>query len=156
MVSFQSYTFRWMPPVNNQNARTSVTWEPDRRPDQVEWSWRLRQCLANIASEFVLTFKLQHVRAFFLLLLACLSLFLTSPLHLALSKFEESMHQSTFSGWKWYLIIFEHPVGMDFKYALTLSAVILEPRNIKSVTVSTVSPSISHEVMGPDAMIFIF
>ena len=36
------------------------------------------------------------------------------------------------------------------------SAVILEPRKIKSATVSTVSPSISHEVMGPDAMIFIF
>ena len=32
------------------------------------------------------------------------------------------------------------------------SAVILEPPNIKSDTVSTVSPSISHEVMGPDAM----
>ena len=36
------------------------------------------------------------------------------------------------------------------------SAVILEPRKIKSVTVSTVSPSISHEVMGPDAMILVF
>ena len=36
------------------------------------------------------------------------------------------------------------------------SAVILEPPKIKSDTVSTVSPSISHEVMGPDAMIFIF
>ena len=34
------------------------------------------------------------------------------------------------------------------------SAVILEPRKIKSDTVSTVSPSSSHEVMGPDAMIF--
>ena len=34
------------------------------------------------------------------------------------------------------------------------SAVILEPRKIKSVTVSIVSPSICHEVMGPDAMIF--
>ena len=33
------------------------------------------------------------------------------------------------------------------------SAVILEPPKIKSDTVSTVSPSISHEVMGPDAMI---
>ena len=32
------------------------------------------------------------------------------------------------------------------------SVVILEPRKIRSVTVSTVSPSISHEVMGPDAM----
>ena len=36
------------------------------------------------------------------------------------------------------------------------SAVILEPRKIKSDTVSTVSPSISHQVMGPDAMIFVF
>ena len=36
------------------------------------------------------------------------------------------------------------------------SAVILEPRKIQSDTVSTVSLSICHEVMGPDAMIFIF
>ena len=36
------------------------------------------------------------------------------------------------------------------------SAVILEPRKIKSATVSTVSPSICHEEMGPDAMIFVF
>ena len=36
------------------------------------------------------------------------------------------------------------------------SAVILEPPKIKSDTVSTVSPSISHEVMGPDAMILVF
>ena len=36
------------------------------------------------------------------------------------------------------------------------SAVILEPRKIKSAIVSTVSPSISHEVMGPDAMILSF
>ena len=36
------------------------------------------------------------------------------------------------------------------------SAVILERRKIKSGTVSAVSPSISHEVMGPDAMILVF
>ena len=36
------------------------------------------------------------------------------------------------------------------------SAVILEPPKVKSDTVSTVSPSISHEVMGPDAMILVF
>ena len=36
------------------------------------------------------------------------------------------------------------------------SAVILEPQKIKSATVSTISPSICHEVIGPDAMIFIF
>ena len=36
------------------------------------------------------------------------------------------------------------------------SAVILEPPKIKSDTVSNVSPSISQEVMGPDAMILVF
>ena len=36
------------------------------------------------------------------------------------------------------------------------SAVILEPPKIKSLPVSIVSPSICHEVMGPDAMILVF
>ena len=36
------------------------------------------------------------------------------------------------------------------------SAVILEPKKIKSLTVSTVSPSICHEVMRLDAVILVF
>ena len=36
------------------------------------------------------------------------------------------------------------------------SAVILEPKKIEFATVSTFSPSILHEVMGPDAMILVF
>ena len=36
------------------------------------------------------------------------------------------------------------------------SSVILEPKKIKSDTVSTVCPSVCHEVMGPDAIIFVF
>ena len=36
------------------------------------------------------------------------------------------------------------------------SAVILEPPKIKSASVCTVSPSIGHEAMGPDAMILVF
>ena len=35
------------------------------------------------------------------------------------------------------------------------SSVILEPKKIKSVTVSIFSPSIRHEVLGPDAMILV-
>ena len=46
--------------------------------------------------------------------------------------------------------------GLFISWLQSLSVVTLEPKKIKSVTVSTVSPSISHEVMGPDAMIFIF
>ena len=40
-----------------------------------------------------------------------------------------------------------------FSWPQSPSAVILEPPKIKAVTVS---PSISHEVMGPDAMVFVF
>ena len=36
------------------------------------------------------------------------------------------------------------------------SAVILEPKKIKSLTVPIVSPSVCHEVIRPDAVIFIF
>ena len=36
------------------------------------------------------------------------------------------------------------------------SEVILEPQRVNSVTVSTVSPCISHEVMGSDVMILVF
>ena len=46
-------------------------------------------------------------------------------------------------------------VSFNFMAAV-LSAVTLEPKNIKSVTVSIVSPSICREVMGLDAMILVF
>ena len=36
------------------------------------------------------------------------------------------------------------------------SAGILESKKIKSVTISIVSPSICHEVMGPDTMMLVF
>ena len=38
----------------------------------------------------------------------------------------------------------------------SLFAVILEPKKIKSVTVSTISPSICHGVMGLDAILLVF
>ena len=56
------------------------------------------------------------------------------------------------------LVIIFHPNSkcLLISWLQSPSAVILEPRKIKSATVSTVSPSICHEVMGPDAMIFVF
>ena len=38
----------------------------------------------------------------------------------------------------------------------SLSTVLLEPKDIKSATVSTFSPSIGHKVMGPDATFLAF
>ena len=54
------------------------------------------------------------------------------------------------------LVITFLPRSLLISWLQSPSAVILEPRKIKSATVSTVSPSICHEVMGPHAMIFIF
>ena len=45
---------------------------------------------------------------------------------------------------------------LSISWLQSLSAVILKPKKIKSVTVSIVSPSICHEVKGLDAMIFVF
>ena len=41
-------------------------------------------------------------------------------------------------------------------WLLSPSTVILEPKKMKSVTVSIVSPSIYHEVMGPGDMTLVF
>ena len=46
--------------------------------------------------------------------------------------------------------------GLLISWLQSPFAVILEPSKIKSATVSTVSPSIYHEVMVPDAMVLIF
>ena len=56
------------------------------------------------------------------------------------------------------LVITFHPSSkcVLISWLQSPSAVILEPPKIKSATVSTVCPSICHEVMGPDAMIFVF
>ena len=45
--------------------------------------------------------------------------------------------------------------GLLISWLQSPSAVILETKKIKSDTVSTVSPSICHEVIGPDTMILI-
>ena len=41
---------------------------------------------------------------------------------------------------------------LSISWIQSLSTVVLELKKIKSITVSTVSPSIDHEVMGPVAM----
>ena len=46
----------------------------------------------------------------------------------------------------------KHPL---ISWLQSLSSVILEPKKMRSVTASTFSPSVYHEVMGPDAMILI-
>ena len=56
----------------------------------------------------------------------------------------------------WVIAFLPRSKHLLFSWLQSLSAVILEPPKIKSDTVFTVSRSISHEVMGPDAMILVF
>ena len=57
---------------------------------------------------------------------------------------------------RWVITFFPRSKHLLISWLQPPSAVILKPPKIKSDTVSTVSPSASHEVMGPDAMIFVF
>ena len=57
---------------------------------------------------------------------------------------------------RWVIAFLPRSKHLSISWLQSPSAVILEPRKIKSDTVSTVSPSICHEVMGPDAVILVF
>ena len=54
------------------------------------------------------------------------------------------------------LVILPRNKRLSISWLQSLSAVIFLPKKVKSVTVSIASPSICHEVMGPDTMIFFF
>ena len=57
---------------------------------------------------------------------------------------------------RWVITFLPRSKHLLISWLQSPSAVILEPKKIKFVTVSTVSSSICHEVMGPDGMIFFF
>ena len=62
-----------------------------------------------------------------------------------------------FNTLSWFIIAFlPKSKHLLISWLQSPSAVILEPQKIKSVTVSIVSSSICHEVMGPDDMILVF
>ena len=56
---------------------------------------------------------------------------------------------------RWVITFLPKSKHLLISWLQSPSVVILEPPKIKSLTVSIVSPSICHEVMGPDAMILV-
>ena len=57
---------------------------------------------------------------------------------------------------RWVIDLLPRSKHLLISWLQSPSAVILEPKKIKSVTVSIVSPSIGHEVMEPDDKILVF
>ena len=99
--------------------------------------------------------------------LQCLVFFMVQPSYLYMTTGKTiALTRQTFVGKVTYLLL-----NMLFRLVIAFllrskhiliswlqspSSVIWEPKKIKSVTVSIVSPSICHEVMGPDTMILVF
>ena len=65
-----------------------------------------------------------------------------------------SLLYSTLS--RFVIALFPRSKRLLISWMQSPSEVILEPKKIQSLTVSIVSPSICHEVMGPDAMTLVF
>ena len=57
---------------------------------------------------------------------------------------------------RFFIAFLQRSKHLFISWLQSLSTVILEPKKIKSVSVSTFSPSICHEVMGLDAMVLVF
>ena len=79
--------------------------------------------------------------------------------HIALTKWNlvgkvKSQLCNTLS--RFVMLFFQGASIFLISWLQSLSTVILEPKKIKSVTVSIVSPSVCYEVMAPDAVIFAF
>ena len=86
---------------------------------------------------------------------------LQSPSAVILKVKVKSLSRVRLFGTPW-TVAYQSPLSVGFSRQECWSGlpfpspVILEPKKTKSVTVSIGSPSISHEVMGPDAMILVF
>ena len=95
--------------------------------------------------------------AFFMVQLLHLYLIIGKTVVLTMQTFVSKVMSLLFNTLSRFVITFL-PRSMHLlnSWLQSPSTVILEAKKIKSVTVSIVSPSICHEVMGPDAMIFIF
>ena len=99
-------------------------------------------------------------------ILQCSAFFLSTPhsymttgktMALTIWTFVIKMMSLVFNMLSRFVIIFlPKSKSLLISWLQSLSAVVLEPKKIKSVTVSIVSPSIYHEVMEPDAMTLVF
>ena len=116
--------------------------------------WTLKSLLQHHSSKASI---LQH-SAFFLVQLS--HPYMTTGKTIALTRwtFAGKVMSLLFNILSRFVIAFLSPRSKHLliSWLQSPSAMILEPPKIKSVTVSIVSLSICHEVMGPDAMILVF
>ena len=95
--------------------------------------------------------------AFFMVQLSHLYMTTGKTIALTIQTFVSRMISLLFNALSRFVIaVLSRSKRLKISWLQSPSAVIWKPKKIKSVTVSTVFPSICHEVMGPDAMILVF
>ena len=97
---------------------------------------------------------LQH-SAFFMVHLSHVYMTTGKTIALTIQTFVSKVTSLLFNKLARFVIDFFSKERLLISWLHLPSALILEPKKIKSVTVSTFSPSICHKVMGPDAMIIV-
>ena len=113
----------------------------------------LKSLLQNCSSKASI---LQH-SAFFMVQISHLYMTTGKTISLSIQTFVGKVMSLLFNVLSRFVIAFlPRSKHLLISWQQSPSAVILEPKKIKSVTVSIVFPSICHEVMGPDAMILVF
>ena len=118
----------------------------------LEVQWTLKSLLQYHSSKASI---LQH-SAFFLVQLSHPYMTTGKTIGLTRWNFVDKVMSLLFNTLSRFVItFFPRNKCLFISWLQSTSAVILEPRKIKSATVCTVSPSICHEVMGPDAMILV-
>ena len=99
---------------------------------------------------------IQH-SAFFLVQLSHLYMTIGKTIALTIWTFVGKVMSLLFNVLSRFVIAFlQRSKYLLISWLQSPSAVILEPKKIKTLAISVVSPSICHEVMGPDALIFVF
>ena len=95
-----------------------------------------------------------HCSAFFMVQLSHLYMITGKTIALTRQTFVAKMMFLLFNTLSRFVIVFlQRSKCLLISWLQSPSTVILEPKKVKSVTVSTISPSICHEVMGPDGVI---
>ena len=95
--------------------------------------------------------------AFFIVQLSHPYMTTGKPIALTVWTFVSKVRSLLFNMQSWFVIAFlPRSKHLLISWLQSLSTVILEPKKMKSVTVFIFSPSICHEVMGPDAVILVF
>ena len=124
---------------------------------RIDWYELAIQGILNSLLQYNLkTSVLQH-SAFFMIQLSCLYLTTGKTIALTIRNFVGKVMSLLFNTLSRFVIVFlPRSKSILISWLQSSSTVILEPKKIKFVTVSTFSPSVCHKVMGLDAMILVF